>query len=331
MGKIGWGIIGYGGQFSMGHEHAMYMSATGKMKAVAFCEIDPKRLDQARKDFPEAAHYDNFPGLLKNPDVKGVTIITPHSSHYELARAALESGRHVIVEKPICITVQQVDDLIALARKNGKIVSAYHNRRWDADILTIKSLIQKGVIGEPFHVNIHLGAYAHPGKTWRSDKAVSGGCFYDWGVHLVDYALQIITTPIDSVMGFFFKKVWDVTNEDHTEAVIRFKDGRFANISVSTIDAASARDKFRILGTKGAIQGGWDVLRIHLPQEGFVASGDLRLGKPEYPKYYENIAAHLVEGVPLIVTPESARRNIAVIEAAEKSAKSGQPVKPAHE
>jgi predicted dehydrogenase len=331
MDKIGWGIIGYGGQFSMGHEHAMYMSATGRMKPVAFCEIDPKRLEQAKKDYPDAAHYDSFAALLKNPEVKGVTIITPHSSHYELARTALESGRHVVVEKPICITTQQVDDLIAIAKKGGKIISAYHNRRWDADILAIRSLIKKGTIGEPFHVNIHLGNYAHPGKTWRSDKGISGGCFYDWGVHLIDYALHIITEPIDSVMGFFFKSVWDVTNEDHTEAVIRFKGGQFANVSVSTIDAAAARDKFRILGTKGAIQGGWDLLKVHLPQDGFVATGEIRLGKPEHHKFYENIAAHILDGAALVVTPESARRNIAVIEAAEKSAKLGAPVKPAHE
>jgi predicted dehydrogenase len=238
MKTIGWGIIGYGGQFSMGHEHAVYLSATGKMKPVAFCEIDPKRLEHARNDYPDAAHYDGIDALLKNPEVEGVSIITPHNNHFDLARSALEAGRHVVVEKPICITVGQVDELISLAKKGGKMVSAYHNRRWDGDILSIRSLIQKGVIGEVFHVEVQLGNFQHPGKTWRSDKKVSGGCFYDWGVHLVDYALQIITAPIDSVTGFFFKKVWDVSNEDHTEVVIRFKDGQYGNVCVSTIDAA---------------------------------------------------------------------------------------------
>jgi hypothetical protein len=73
------------------------------------------------------------------------------------------------------------------------------------------------------------------------------------------------------------------------------------------------------------------VLKVHLPQDGFVASGELRVGKAEHHKFYESVAAHLTEGAPLAITPESARRNIAVIEAAEQSSKSGKPVKPAHE
>ena len=330
MKMIGWGIIGYGGQFNMGNEHARFIDATGVMRAIAFCEVNPKRLEQARKDYPDAAAYSSFGEMLKNPQVEGVTIITPHSTHFDLALQALRAGRHVVVEKPICITVREVDRLIDEAKKIKKMLSAYHNRRWDADILMIKSLIQKGTIGEVFYVEIANGGYGHPGTTWRSDKKMSGGCFYDWGVHLVDYALQIITDPIESVTGFFHKRVWDVSNEDHTQAIVRFKEGKFANVSVSTIAAAPC-DKFRILGTKGAITGGWDVLRVHLPQQEFSTVGEIRLGQNQHPRFYLNVAAHLTEGAPLVVTPESARRNIGVIEAAEQSAKTGQPVKPPHE
>ena len=330
MKTIGWGIIGYGGQFNMGNEHARYVDATGTMRVIAFCEADPKRLEQARKDYPAAAAYHSIEEMLKNPHVEGVTIITPHLTHFELALQALRAGRHVVVEKPICITVRQVDGLIEAAKKGQRMLSAYHNRRWDADILMIKSFIQKGTIGEVFHVEVANHGYGHPGTTWRSDKAKSGGCFYDWGVHLVDYALQIIPDPIESVTGFFHKLVWDVSNEDHTQAIIRFKGGQFADVSISTI-AAAPREKFRILGTKGAITGGWDVLRVHLPQEGFGTVSEIRLGPGQHPQFYLNVAAHLTKGSPLAVTPESARRNISVIEAAEQSAKTGQPVKPSHE
>jgi predicted dehydrogenase len=292
--------------------------------------VDPKRLEQARKDHPEASHYSSVDEMLKDPEVEGISIVTPHNTHFDLALRALRAGRHVVVEKPICITVAEVDALIAEARKNKKMLSAYHNRRWDADILMIKSLIQKETIGEVFHVEVAIGGYGHPGTTWRSDKKISGGCFYDWGVHLVDYALQIIPDPIESVTGFFHKRVWDVGNEDHTQALIRFKSGKFADVSVSTI-AAAPKEKFRILGTKGAITGGWDLLRVHLPQQGFSTMGEIRLGQGQHPQFYLNVAAHLTEGAPLLVTPESARRNIAVIECAELSAKSGQPVKPPHE
>lgn len=330
MKQIGWGIIGYGGQYSMGNEHARFIDATGALKVAAFCEVDPARLDQARKDHPDCKAYSSVADLLKDPAVEGVTVITPHNTHFDIAMQVLRAGRHVVVEKPICITVAEVDGLIDEAKKNKKMLSAYHNRRWDADIMAIKSLVQKGTIGEVFHVEVAVGGYGHPGPTWRSDKKVSGGCFYDWGVHLVDYTLQIIPDPIESVTGFFHKRVWDVSNEDHTQAIIRFKGGKFADVSVSTI-AAAPREKFRILGTKGAITGGWDLLRVHLPQPGFSTVGEIRVGQGQHPQFYLNVAAHLTEGAPLAVTPESARRNIGVIESAEQSAKTGQPVKPPHE
>lgn len=330
MKKIGWGIVGYGGQFNMGHEHARFVNGTGLLETVAFCEVDPKRLDQARKDFPDAGHYASVDDMLKDQAVGGLSIITPHSTHHDLAAKALDAGRHVVVEKPICITVAEVDDLIARAGKAGKMVTAYHNRRWDGDLLAIQSLVGKGAIGEVFHVEVHMDGYGHPGRVWRSDKKLSGGCFYDWGVHIVDYALHLITEPIESVSGFFHKRVWDVTNEDHTEAMIRFRGGKTARVSVSTICAASM-EKFRVLGTRGAITGGWDRLRVHVPQDGFTAVGEVRCPPNDYTPFYQNVAAHVTEGAPLAVTVQSARRNIAVLEAAEQSAKSGQPVKPAHE
>ncbi|MBV9462971.1 MAG: hypothetical protein JO317_01980, partial [Verrucomicrobiae bacterium] len=140
-------------------------------------------------------------------------------------------------------------------------------------------------------------------------------------------------TRIESVAAFYQKRHWPGTNEDHTQAILRFASGETADIVISTL-AAAPREKYRVLGTRGAIAYDWDAadLRIYRPREGGSPTVDRIPLKPAQNHFfYESVAAHILEGKPLAVTPEQARRNVAVLEAAEESAESGQPVTPRHE
>ena len=106
------------------------------------------------------------------------------------------------------------------------MLSVFHNRRYDGDFLAIKEVIDKGLIGDVFRIEVYGGRYGHPGTWWRSDKNISGGAFYDWGAHLVDWVLNLIPEKVDSIMGFTQKiQWWDVTNEDEVESIIKFKNG----------------------------------------------------------------------------------------------------------
>jgi predicted dehydrogenase len=134
------------------------------------------------------------------------------------------------------------------------------------------------------------------------------------------------------VYGFFHKRVWhDVTNEDQTHAILRFEGGRFAELQQSSI-AAVGKDKWRILGTQGAVRATWDS-PVHVTSyvRGKAEHIDVPHLSPEPNAYYRNIAEHLLCGAPLSVTPESARRVIAVLEGAEISSKQGMPVPVPHE
>jgi predicted dehydrogenase len=316
------GVIGYGGAFNMGKAHLGWMAAA-RMEPVAVCELDPARLAVAKEDYPAIRTYGEVAEMLRDEALDLVTVITPHNTHAPLALQCLKAGKHVITEKPFCLTAAEATAMIDAAKANGVMLSTFHNRRWDGDHLAMKDVIARGLIGEVFHVEANGGGWGHPGHWWRSDKKISGGAFYDWGAHFVDWVLNLVPGPVQNVTGFFHKRVWDdVTNEDHTQAIIRFKSGAYADVQISHI-ARAPKPRWRILGTKGGLVDEGGKLQLFGDIGGLTARAEIPYQKTDWQAYYNNIAGHLIKGEPLAVTPESARRVIAVIETAEKSAKSG--------
>ena len=106
-------------------------------------------------------------------------VIVPHRYHAPVAKTLLEAGIHVITEKPFTVRVSEADELINLAKQNGVMVSVYHTRHWDTDIMSLKELIKRGAIGELYSVECNMVNYGLPGQAWRTDKSISGGLLYD--------------------------------------------------------------------------------------------------------------------------------------------------------
>ncbi|MDO8586116.1 MAG: Gfo/Idh/MocA family oxidoreductase [Armatimonadota bacterium] len=323
--KIRCAMLGYGGAFNMGKGHSDWINAAPGMEAVAACDLDPARMESAKKDFPHFRTYTDVSKMLEDDGIDLVVIITPHDSHAKLAIQSLNAGKNVVVEKPMCLTVQEATDMIEAAKKNDKVLTTFHNRRHDGDFMAIREVVRKGLLGEVFHIEAFMGGYGHPGHWWRTEKRISGGCFYDWGAHVVDWVLQLLPEKMESVTGFYYKKMWhDVTNEDQTEAIIRFKNGAMADIQMSSI-AATGKPRFRILGTKGALVDDWkEPFKVNTEVDGIRAHLEFKYKESNWPAYYANLAKCLLEGAPLEVTPESSRRIITVFETAEKSSKSGK-------
>ncbi len=319
-------VIGYGGAFNMGKAHSEWINAARGLRAVAACDMDPKRAAAAKQDFPEFRTYTRAGSLLRNPDVDLCVIITPHDSHARLAVQCAQAGKHVVVEKPMCLTAAEATRMIAAARKSRVMLTVFHNRRHDGDYKAIKACIDEGRIGDVFHVEMWGGGYGRPGTWWRSDKRVSGGHFYDWGAHYMDWLLNIMAPrKVVGVAGRFHKLVWHhVTNEDHVEAWIRFDDGAVADVQFSSI-ACSGKPRWRILGTKGAIvDRGGGQFELTSVVRGVQMRADVRYQDSDWPAYYQNLANHLLKGRELEVKPEEAARVIAIMEAAERSSRSGK-------
>lgn len=324
MTTIRCGVIGYGGAFNMGRAHATYISQTAGLELHSICDISPARTEAAREDFPALQTFNDVAQMLQSPDLDLVVVVLPHNLHAPIAIQSLQAGKHVVVEKPMCITVDEATRMIEAAREAGKMLSVFHNRRQDADYRLLRELIvDKQLIGEVFSVEMWGGGWGAPDpQWWRSSKSVSGGHFYDWGAHFLDWMLGLVPGAISSVSGHFHKRVWhEVTIEDQVQAIVRFESGCVANITMSSI-AHAVKPRWWILGERGAIvdRGGYLEVTGDFQCDNYPATLHVPYsGHSEWQTFYTNIAGHLLRGEDLAVKPEQARRVIAILETAEHS------------
>ncbi|VTN04979.1 Uncharacterized oxidoreductase ydgJ [Raoultella ornithinolytica] len=126
-----------------------------------------------------------------------IVIATPNDTHFPLAKAALEAGKHVVVDKPFTVTLSQARELEAVARRCGRLLSVFHNRRWDSDFLTLKSLIHEGLLGEVGYVESHFDRYRPEVRNrWREQGGPGSGIWYDLGPHLLDQVVNLFGLPV---------------------------------------------------------------------------------------------------------------------------------------
>ena len=327
------GVVGYGGTFNMGRAHLNEMKQAG-MTPTAVAEIDHERLKVAAGDFPGIETYSSVAQMLRKSDVNLLAIITPHNTHAKLAIQCLEAGRHVVTEKPFAITTAECDAMIAAARKRGLVLSTYHNRHWDGCIMQAVKTIKSGVIGDVFRIEAHMGGYGQPGNWWRTSKTISGGILYDWGVHLLEYSLQILDAELVEVTGFAHKGFWAPktawkkdTNEDESFAIARFANGAWISLCISSIDSSPKRGWLEVTGTKGSYLMDWGIGEVTTHESGTTVVRKLRNPESEGWRLYQNVADHLVKGTPLVITPEWARRPIHILDLANQSARKGKSLK----
>ena len=340
---IGVAMIGYG---TIGQEHATAMGETPGLEHLLVCDRSPARLEAARKAFPAVRVTDAIEAVAADAAIGAAIVCTPPNTHAAVATRLLEAGKHVVVEKPFCLTTAEADRLIALASERRLTLTVYQNRRWDPDFLAIQQVMRAGTIGEVFHLETFIGGFAHPCNFWHSHEPVSGGVFYDWGSHYLDWVLTLLPGEVANVRASAHKRVWhDVSNADQAALTVRFVGGQEASFVHSDI-AALLKPKWYILGTEGAIVGHWrhervttrawsgDLIEERLaPSEapplltvavrapdGLIHEQQLTLPPAPRHPFHRNLADHLLAGAPLAVTPVSARRNIAVMEAAAYSA-----------
>jgi len=207
----------------------------------------------------------------------------------------------------------------------------FQSRRWDPDYIAMREVALSGTIGEPFYLESFIGGHDHPCDLWHSHEPISGGTIYDWGSHYFDWILQMFEGPVKHVSAVAHKRVWhDVTNADQVRVDLTFDSGAQATFMQSDI-AAALKPKWYVLGTRGAIVGQWrseadppadmpaTVTVIRPAEGGGTHEERLALAPRDEHGFYRNLADHLSWDEPLAVSPQEARRTVAVMEAATES------------
>ena len=329
--KVGIGLIGYG---AIARGHAESVSAISGLEMRAVCDISPERRELAARDLGVKT-YSTADELLRDPDIELVVVGTPPSVHADPVVAALRAGKHVVCEKPFAITVDEVDRMIDAAAVHHRVLTVYQSRRWDPDYLAMREAVRSGRIGELFYMESFIGGYSHPCDFWHSHEPISGGTIYDWGSHYFDWVLQLFEGPVRNVAAVAHKRVWhDVTNADQVRVDLTFDGGAQAMFMQSDI-AAALKPKWYVLGTRGAVLGEWREdaeppadaparVKVLRPANGGGTHEErLALAPRDEHGFYRNLADHLAWDEPLAVTPQEARRTVAVMEAATQSIAQG--------
>lgn len=151
----------------------------------------------AEERYPGINTYRTLEELLSDTSIELVIVNTPNYTHFDYAKRALEAGKHVIIEKPFVVEVEEGEELIRLAKQKGKLLSVYQNRRFDSDYKTVKKIVEEGWLGEIVEAEFHYDRYKVDMNV-RPQKEIPGqgsGALYDLGSHLIDQALQIFGWP----------------------------------------------------------------------------------------------------------------------------------------
>jgi scyllo-inositol 2-dehydrogenase (NADP+) len=186
------GLVGYG--ISAKVFHAPFITTNNNFQLVRVLE---RNKQESKEKYPEVQVVKSMEELLQHEAIDLVVITTPNETHFPYAKAALEAGKHVVLEKPVTNTSAEAKQLMEIANRSGKVLSVYQNRRYVSDFLTIKDILDKKLLGEVHTFEGHYDRYrleARP-QAWREHVLPGSGILFDLGPHLLDQVLYLFGLP----------------------------------------------------------------------------------------------------------------------------------------
>jgi scyllo-inositol 2-dehydrogenase (NADP+) len=329
------GLLGYG----LGGRvfHASLISAEPRLKLAA---VASSRRDEILKRYPHVAVHDSAERLIADPTIELIVVATPDTTHAPLARAALEAGKHVVVDKPIAMNAAEARALVALARERKRVLSVFHNRRWDGDFRTARAVAQSGRLGDIKFAALCWDRFRPVlAQGWREQSRDPWGAVLNLGPHLVDQALLLFGRPV-SITGDIATQRSGGLSPDYFSMTLHYGSGRVL-LSASTL-VADPRPRFALHGSRGSfVKHGID------PQENSLRAGvsvdapgfgedleelyglltaegaapeRIRTERGDWRPFYAGVAAAIAEGVAPPVDPADAAEGLELIELARRSA-----------
>ncbi|WP_426493889.1 oxidoreductase [Enterobacter ludwigii] len=256
------GLIGYG--YASKTFHAPLIAGTPGMALAAVSSSDATKV---HADWPCVPVVSEPKHLFNDPNIDLIVIPTPNDTHFPLAKAALEAGKHVIVDKPFTVTLSQARELDALAKSFGRVLSVFHNRRWDSDFLTVKALLNEGTLGEILFFESHFDRFRPQVRNrWREQAGPGSGIWYDLAPHLLDQAVNLFGLPVSMTVDLAQLRPGAQTT-DYFHAVLSYPQRRI--VLHGTMVAAAESARYILHGTRGSfVKFGLD------PQEERLKNGE---------------------------------------------------------
>ena len=331
------GLIGYG--LGGSTFHAPFIAATPGLHLSAVMTTDPARRHGVEERYPDARVVATIDELLAlTPRLDLISISSPNASHYPLAKAALEAGRHVVVDKPFAVTSAQARELGAIAKTNGVHAMPFQNRRWDGDFLTVRKLMADERLGTIFRFESRFDRWrGEPKPGWTRTDWVerAENIVHDIGAHLIDQAL-VLFGPVTHVYAELTARRAGIVSFDDAFLALTHASGESSHLYMSA-SAGQPGPRMSVFAGKGAyvkhgLDGQEDSLRGGMrptdanygvePREkwGTLIGPTVHEVVPTetgaYPKFYAGVARAIREGTPPPIQVREVVAGLEIIEAA---------------
>ncbi|OKL41482.1 oxidoreductase [Pontibacter flavimaris] len=338
------GLLGFG--MAGRTFHAPFISNVPGLRLKKIKANREESIALARTRFPEAEVVPSEEDVFSDKSIDLVVIATANPTHYPLAKAALQAGKHVLVDKPFTITSTEAEELILLAKEKQKVLTVYQNRRWDSDFKTVQQVVQAGLLGRLVEYEAHFDRYRNEIKpnTWKEEALPGAGILYDLGAHLIDQALYLFGEPLEVYADVQVQRELSQVT-DYFEVVLHYKSMKA--ILKAGMLVREPGPHFILHGTEGSfVKYGMDVQEEHLKAGRFPADtpdwgvepeqnwgtlnttvqglhfkGKIESGRGDYSGLYQNVYKAILGHEELVVKPEQARNSIKVIELAMQSSR----------
>ena len=345
MKKIGYAVLGLG----IGMAHADAAAASENAELVAVCDRDEKRLEKAKALYPSVRCYREAEALFLDPSVDIISICLPSGNHVDYAVRAMEAGKHVLVEKPVDVTLEKAQLLEQARLRTGKRCGIVLQNRYNLNMQPIREAVENGRLGQIFLGTFAVKWYREQSYydrggwrgTWEMD---GGGSLINQASHTVDL-MQWLMGDVVSVSSSMAIADHHIETEDTTVSTLRFANGALATFVSTTCAYPGVSTEICLYGTKGSIEADADRLKLWKMREPLDDldedeeeeqmlerfGGGNRKAAAEGQLYGHR---HVVEDMILAVRdgrdpqvlPEEGMKSLAIIRAIYESAKSGKTV-----
>jgi myo-inositol 2-dehydrogenase / D-chiro-inositol 1-dehydrogenase len=258
MEKVAFAVVGYG---AWGSHHARVLSESRRTQLVAIAEQAPEQRAVAASQYPQAAIVADYRELLERPDIEVVDVVLPSHLHHPVGRDVLQAGKHLLMEKPMALTVSECRDLIDLARQKNLHLAVGHEFRFSSLWGTVKHLVDAGAVGEPQYALIELwrNPYRPGWDGWRYDLRRVGNWILEEPIHFFDLARWYFSASGDPESVYARANARDAGRpelQDNFSALVGFPGGRYAVIS-QTLSAFQHHQSVKLTGSHGALWASW--------------------------------------------------------------------------
>jgi predicted dehydrogenase len=283
--------------------------------------------------------------LATHSGVDLIVIATPNERHFPLAAAALRAGKHVVIDKPFTVTLEEARSLRSLAKEHSRLLSVFHNRRWDSEILATKAILDSGLLGDVSHYECHMDRFRPMVRErWREDPGPGAGLWFDLGPHMIDQALYLFGLP-DSVSASFGTLRKGGKTDDWAHVQLIYEADRLRVILHSSLLVSGGGPRSTLHGTRASwVKFGADVQEQQLvsgvlpddpafgidPHPGVVIYGEsggreeIAAPKGDQRKYYIDVRDAIQNQQPPMISARDAVAVMAILETSFRSSAEGR-------